>query len=62
MNQILENKILLMIAQCYAVDYTILNNIYTEVQSFDKIISIVDIMNKRNLDLSNAYENWKITV
>lgn len=62
MNQILENKILLMIAQSYAIDYTTLNNIYTEVQSFDKIISIVEIVNRRNMDLTNAYENWKSAV
>lgn len=62
MNQVLEQRILKLLAQSYALNYEQLNTIYEEVQSFDKIVAIIEAANRNNTELLNAYENWKSSV
>lgn len=59
MNPILEKRMLMLIAQSYAVSLEELTEIYTELQSIDKILEIISIYKQINTSLNNAYSNWK---
>lgn len=59
LNPKLEQRMLTLIAQTYALEVDELNLIYTEIQSIDKLLAIIDLQKRLNINLQNAYINWK---
>lgn len=59
MNPILEKRMLMLICQSYAVSYEELFEVYTELQSIDKILEVIAVYKEVNTTLTNAYSNWK---
>lgn len=58
MNQTLENRMLMLIAQAYAVDHGEISETYRTLASFDKLIEIVEIANRSGLSIERAKDIW----
>ncbi len=62
MNQTLEKRMLLLIAQNYALTFDELSEVYTQIQSIDKLMAIVEQYKHNGSTLLASYESWKSTV
>lgn len=50
-----ENKMLKVIAKYHAYSYTIIENIYLKLQSFDKVIRSINYADEYNRDITYMY-------
>ena len=58
-NATLQDRILKLICQSYAISYSDLEHLYYTINSFDVLFDIVHLSQLQNINLDTALELWK---